>query len=98
MTRIKRKGLYFFVTRDENGEERRENPPINFNEMQEMYGSGDLLDTSELSMYAGWSNRSIYKLRDEYGLPYIKIGRNYYFSKEKIREWNKQRKKQKKRR
>jgi len=92
MTKIKKKSLYFFVMRDENGEEWRENPPINFNELQKMYGSGELLDTSELSRYVGWSNRYIYKLMDEYGLPYMKIGRNYFFLKEKIKKWQKKRK------
>jgi len=78
--------------RDENGEEWKENPPIKLDELREMYRSGDLLDTSELSMYVGWSHRHIYRLRDEYELPYMKIGRNYFFSKEKIKEWQKERK------
>jgi len=92
MRRKKKKSLHFFAMRDEEGEEWFENPPVNFDDIQEMYASGELLDTSELSRYVGWNPRYIYQLIDEYGLPYMKIGRNYYFSKERIKVWIKRRK------
>ena len=93
--RRRKKGVFFFEMRDEEGKVWRENPPIDLGELQEMYDSGDLLDTSDLSRWTGWNSRYVYQLIDEYGLPYIQIGgkgKNYFFSKEKIKEWQKERK------
>ena len=88
----KRGETYFFQSKGEDGTVLRENPPLSLKDLRRMRDSGDLLTTRELSDYMGWSVRYVYMcMQENEGIDYLRVGKNYFFSKKKIRKWLKKR-------
>lgn len=84
------KNKQFFFEQIEGGERLKENPPLTLDEVREMHDSGELLSLGELSKYLGWARAHIALAVRKQGLTYVRIGEHRFFSKQKVREWFKE--------